>query len=78
VVAEVSQIFHRDTHFYQYDLAMRATDVTGGKPIATILQSISSASAVNPLVALFYPGHHTRHYKVQIIYSYINKVAVRQ
>jgi hypothetical protein len=55
---------------------MRNTaDVTGGKPIAVLLQSISGVSAINPLVAfysihggnievLYYficPGHHTRH-----------------
>jgi hypothetical protein len=60
---------------------MRNTaDVTGGKPIAVLLQSISGVSAINPLVAfydiqwrkergailLFCPGHHTRLY-VQII-----------
>jgi hypothetical protein len=54
---------------------MRNTaDVTGSKPIAVFLQSISCVSAINPLVAfydihggkrgailLFCPGHHTRH-----------------
>jgi hypothetical protein len=36
---------------------MRNTaDVTGGKPIADLLQSISGVSAVNPLVA-FYDIH---------------------
>jgi hypothetical protein len=53
---------------------MRNTaDVTGGKPIAVLLHSISGVSAINPLVAfydihggkkgailLFCPGHHTR------------------
>jgi hypothetical protein len=45
-------------------------DVTGGNPIAVLLQSISGVSAINPLVAypwrqetgailLFCPGHHT-------------------
>jgi hypothetical protein len=28
-------------------------DVTGGKPIAVFLQSISGVSAINPLVALY-------------------------
>jgi hypothetical protein len=28
-------------------------DVTGGKPIAVLLQSISGVSAINPLVALY-------------------------
>jgi hypothetical protein len=32
------------------------TDVTGGKPIAVLLQSISGVSAINPLVA-FYDIH---------------------
>jgi hypothetical protein len=32
------------------------TDVTGGKPIAVLLQSISGISAINPLVA-FYDIH---------------------
>jgi hypothetical protein len=50
-------------------------NVTGGKPIAALLQSISGVSAINPLVAfydihggkrevgtihLFCPGYHTR------------------
>jgi hypothetical protein len=33
-----------------------ATDVTGDKPIAVLLQSISGVSAINPLVA-FYDIH---------------------
>jgi hypothetical protein len=33
---------------------MRNTaDVTGGKPIAILLQSISGVSAINPLVAFY-------------------------
>jgi hypothetical protein len=50
------------------------TEVSGGKPIAVLLQSMSGVSAINPLVAflrhprtkergailLFCPGHHTR------------------
>jgi hypothetical protein len=72
-IAEVSQIFLRDTH--QNKLTMRNTaDVTGGKPIAVLMQPISGVSAFNPLVAfydihggkrdailLLCPGHHTRH-----------------
>jgi hypothetical protein len=55
-VAEVFQIFFRDTHVLPM-LAMRNTaDVTGGKPIAVSLQSISGVSAINPLVA-FYDIH---------------------
>jgi hypothetical protein len=50
-------------------------DVTGGKPIAVLLQSISGVSAINPLVAfydiyggkrevlLFCPGHETKRFK---------------
>jgi hypothetical protein len=47
---------------------MRNTaDVTGGKPIAVLLQSFSGVSAINPLwrkergaILLFCPRHHTR------------------
>jgi hypothetical protein len=48
--------------------------MTGGKPIAVLLQSISGVTAINPLVVfydnhggkrgailLLCPGHHTRH-----------------
>jgi hypothetical protein len=35
---------------------MRKNAVTGGKPIAVLLQSISGVSAINPLVA-FYDIH---------------------
>jgi hypothetical protein len=56
-VAEVSQIFLRDTHIlpkFVICLPHRNTaDVTGGKPIANVLQSISGVSAINPLVALY-------------------------
>jgi hypothetical protein len=31
----------------------KTTDVTGGKPIAVFLQSISGVSAINPLVAFY-------------------------
>jgi hypothetical protein len=69
----VSDIFP-DAHVLLKLLAMRNTaDVIGGKPIAVLLQSISSVSAINPLgllqhpwkkergaIILFCPGHHTR------------------
>jgi hypothetical protein len=43
--------------FYQNELAVKNTaDVTGSKPIAVLLQSISGVSAINPLVA-FYDIH---------------------
>jgi hypothetical protein len=35
---------------------MNTADVTGGKPISVLLQSISGVSAINPLVA-FYDIH---------------------
>jgi hypothetical protein len=51
--------------------------MTCGKPIAVLLQSISSVSAINPLVAfydihggkrgailLFCPGHHMRQFTI--------------
>jgi hypothetical protein len=45
------------TTFYKNELAMRNTvDMTGGKPIAVLLQSLSGVSAINPLVA-FYDRH---------------------
>jgi hypothetical protein len=31
----------------------KTADVTGGKPIAVLLQSISGVSAINPLVAFY-------------------------
>jgi hypothetical protein len=52
-VAEASQIFLETPTFYQNDLATRNTaDVTGGKPIAILSQSISGVSAVS-LVAFY-------------------------
>jgi hypothetical protein len=57
---------------------MRTTaDMTGGKPIDVLLQSITGVSAINPLVAfyiyggkrelllLFCPGHHTEQKKTK-------------
>jgi hypothetical protein len=55
-VAEVSQIFLRDTHVLPKFVMRNTADVTGGKPIAVLLQSISGLSAINPLVA-FYDIH---------------------
>jgi hypothetical protein len=43
--------------FYQNELAVKNTaDVTGGNPIAVLLQSISGVSAINRLV-VFYDIH---------------------
>jgi hypothetical protein len=61
---------------------MRNTaDVTGGKPIAVLLQSISGVSAIYPTVTfydihggkrgailLFCPGHHTRLFNMLMYY----------
>jgi hypothetical protein len=50
-VAEVPQIFLRDTHspFTKNYVAMSNTaDVTDGKPIAVLLQSISGVIVINP------------------------------
>jgi hypothetical protein len=57
-VAEVSQIFLRDTHVLPKLAKRNTADVIGGKPIAVLLQSISfsGVSAINPLVA-FYDIH---------------------
>jgi hypothetical protein len=46
---------------------MRNTvDVTGGKPIAVLLQSISGVSAINPLIA-FYDIHGG---KIEVLFFY--------
>jgi hypothetical protein len=42
-------------------------DVTGGKPIAVLLQSISGVSAINPLVA--FCDIHRRNREVLFFYS---------
>jgi hypothetical protein len=56
-VAEVSQIFIRDTHVLPKLVSYEETaDLIGGRPIAILLQSISDVSAINPLVA-FYDIH---------------------
>jgi hypothetical protein len=55
-VAEVSQIFLRDTHVLPKLVMRNIADVTDGKPIAGLLQSISGVSAINPLVT-FYDIH---------------------
>jgi hypothetical protein len=78
-VADVSQIFLRDTHVSP-KLVTYEEHCRRDKPIAVLLQSISGVSAINPsrllrhpwrkkrgAILLFCPGHHTR----QII---INKI----
>jgi hypothetical protein len=53
----ISNIPPRHPRLTKKKLAMRNTaDVTGGNPIAVLLQSISGVSAINPLVA-FYDIH---------------------
>jgi hypothetical protein len=54
-IAEVSQIFLRDTHVLP-KLVSYEEHYTGGKPIAVLLHSISGVSAINPLVT-FYDSH---------------------
>jgi hypothetical protein len=40
--------------FYQNELTVKNTaDVTGGKPIAVLLQPLSGVSGINPLVAFY-------------------------
>jgi hypothetical protein len=54
---DISDILPRHPHFTKIDSAIRNTaDVTGGKPIAVLLQSISGVGAINPLVT-FYDIH---------------------
>jgi hypothetical protein len=55
-VVEVSQIFLRDTQVLPKLDMKNTADVTGGEPIAVLMQSISGVSAINPLVA-FYDIH---------------------
>jgi hypothetical protein len=70
-VAEISEI-HRDTHILPNDLTTRnTTAVAGGKPIDVRLQSISSVSAVNPLVA-FYDIHGRK--GVGLFYSFVRYI----
>jgi hypothetical protein len=53
---------------------MRNTaDVTGGKPIAVLLQSISGVSAINPLVA-FYDIHRG---KREVLFFYFVPATTR-
>jgi hypothetical protein len=53
--------------FYQNYLPVRNTaDVTGGKPIAVWLQSISGVNAINPIVALY--DIHVRKREVLFFY----------
>jgi hypothetical protein len=74
----ISDIPPRHPHFTKIILAMRNTaDVTGGKPIAVLLQSISGVSKCyysfsrllrhpwrkeRGAILLFCPGHHTRQF----------------
>jgi hypothetical protein len=53
------QIFLRDTHVLPKLVSYEEhANVTGGKPIVVLLQSISDVSANNPLVAFY--GIHRR------------------
>jgi hypothetical protein len=52
-VAEVSQIFLRDTHVLSKLVMRNTADVTGGKPITILFQCILGVSAINPLVAFY-------------------------
>jgi hypothetical protein len=45
-----------------------AADVTGSKPIAVLLQSISGVSAINPLVA-FYDIHGGKRDRMRILFN---------
>jgi hypothetical protein len=52
-VAEVRQIFLRDTQVLPKLAVRNIAVVTGGKPIAVILQSVSGVSAINPMYVEF-------------------------
>jgi hypothetical protein len=51
---------------------MNTADVTGGKPIAVLLQSISGVSAINPLVAFYdiHGGKRDENYKADLTVFY--------
>jgi hypothetical protein len=49
------------TKLMLFDYMRNTAGVTGGKPIAVLLQSISGESAINPLVA-FYDMHGGKRY----------------
>jgi hypothetical protein len=64
--------------------------VTGGKPIAVLLQSISDVNGINPLVAFydiyggkrevlffFVPGHHTRLYEMYLLNVFFFKPIIK-
>jgi hypothetical protein len=53
-VAEVSQIFLRDTHVLPKLLSYDEHCVIGGKSIAVLLQSISGVIAINLMACLLY------------------------
>jgi hypothetical protein len=50
-----------------FKVLMNTANVTGGKPIAILLQSISGVSAINPLVA-FYDIHRG---KREVLFFYL-------
>jgi hypothetical protein len=54
------------TFYHDYSAMSNTADVTGGKPIAACSQSISSGSAINPLVS-FYDIHGR---KREVLYFY--------
>jgi hypothetical protein len=61
--------------FYQNYLAMsNSADVTGGKPIAVLSQSISGVNAINPLVA-FYAIHGR---KTEVLFFYFDTDTIRE
>jgi hypothetical protein len=49
----ISGIPPRHPRFTNYLAMSNTADITGGKPIAVLLQSITGVSAINPLVALY-------------------------
>jgi hypothetical protein len=62
----ISNIPPRHPRFTIISLLRNTADVTGGKPIAVLLQFISDVSAINPLVA-FYDIHGG---KIEVLFFY--------
>jgi hypothetical protein len=65
-VGVASQIFLQDPDVQNYLAVSNTAEVTNGKPIAVWSQSISSVSAINPLVA-FYDIHGR---KTEVLFFY--------
>jgi hypothetical protein len=67
-VADLKYSSETPTFYQSLPRLSNTADVTGGKPIAFLLQSISGISAINPLVA-FYDIHGRKKRRYSFILS---------